>query len=191
MGEVAHDAEARARQPIDRPQAIIGRGPEGLPPPGDVADPEIGPSRLGEPQAAPRRISGSAIGGDLEVRRTIGLPGLPRQDRRAENREIDGTREELEGKPQPRLVGRGADRGDRQDADCEPGRQGPASAGNRAHGPFYRQSPACICRGSKPRRMRLAREPKAKKEEPRRGDCRGSYALHRTHYHPDKIQPGA
>ncbi len=30
-----------------------------------------------------------------------------------------------------------------------------------------------------------------KKEEPRRGDCRGSYALHRTHYHPDKIQPGA
>ncbi|MGA8691886.1 MAG: efflux RND transporter permease subunit, partial [Methyloceanibacter sp.] len=30
-----------------------------------------------------------------------------------------------------------------------------------------------------------------KKEEPRRGDCRGSYALHRTHYRPDKIQPGA
>ncbi len=27
------------------------------------------------------------------------------------------------------------------------------------------------------------------KEEPRRGECRGSYALHRTHYYPDLILP--
>ena len=28
------------------------------------------------------------------------------------------------------------------------------------------------------------------KEEPRRGECRGSYALHRTHYYPDRTQLG-
>lgn len=29
-----------------------------------------------------------------------------------------------------------------------------------------------------------------KKEEPRRGECRGSYALHRTHYLPRPNTPG-
>ncbi len=98
---------------------------------------------------------------------------MPGKDRCAEQRQINGAGKELEGESKRRRARRESEDSSRQDACCKPSRRDRAGSLGRTHARI------------------LAAIFHAEKEEPRRGDCRGSYALHRTHYHPDKLQLGA
>src|SRR6476620_3910206 len=178
MGKVEHDPIAIAR-PIDHPVAVIRRATEGLSLPGDVAERHVGSAGLRQIEVAFARIGWTEIDTELRIRLAVRSVGPFRESGQAEKGEVGGSRKDVEGKAQPYLAVERCHRRGQQKPGREPDLELPREALEGAHGA------ECSCNrtASQPSPMPI-------KEEPRRGDCRGSYALHRTHYHPDEILPG-
>ncbi len=104
MGEVTHQSEPGARQPVDRAETVIRRRPEGLSFPNDVTELQVGAVRLRKMEAAPRSLGGAAISAELEIGSFIASGGLAPYRRKGEKGEVGGSRKNVEGKAQPHLT---------------------------------------------------------------------------------------
>src|SRR5262245_8673163 len=165
MGKVKHDPVAIG-QPIDRSVTVIRWATEGLSFPDYVAERDVGSARLHQIEVAFARISGPAIGGELEIGAVVASAGLAPHRRKTEKGEVGGSRKDVEGKAQLCLTAKRCHRCGQQ----KPGDERDQGLAGRA----LKEAHGAKCSGN---RQASQPSPLAKKKSPGAG-----IAEARTHY---------